>query len=171
MSMPDLLSSFPSTHRFATTYSAFAGASASNSVKPKDTKRFSLSEKFANLLFVASALIGMIFDVHLRQYLLCIQRYIWCDSPRLYLLGRMPENGFCLIGQTAPQSFVTAALAPLLAALCLSLRQSSSFPYCSGRQPHSYTVLTVATRPSFRRCPDSVCDTLTGQRVVLPHAF
>ena len=31
-------------------------------------------------------------------------------------------------------------------------------------------VLTVATRPLFRRCPDSVCDTLTGHGVFAPHA-
>ena len=82
-----------------------------------------------------------------------------------WLLPHRPE--------TAPPRSVTAASAPLRGAPCLSLRQSSSFPYrrSSGRRrPHAYTVLTVATRYPFRRCPDGVCNTLTGHRVVVPRA-
>ena len=66
---------------------------------------------------------------------------------------------------TAPQRLVTAASVSLPEALCLRLCQSSSFPYCrsSGwRLPHSYMVLTVATRYQFCCCPDCVCDMLTG---------
>ena len=74
------------------------------------------------------------------------------------------QFGSCLIG---PRPRLRA---PLLEALRLSLRQSSSFPSCGRRRPHSFTVLTVATRHPFRRCPDSVCDTLTGHRVVRAHA-
>ena len=89
----------------------------------------------------------------------------------LYLLGRKPENGFCLIGQRLLLSSSAAALAQLLEALRISSLRSSSLPCAfhyvnhppsprsSGlRWPHSYAVLTVATRHSFRRCPDSVCD-------------
>ena len=123
---------------------------------------FVLNETFANLLFVWFGYDRRACEISLRQCLLGIQRSIRFEC----LLPHRPE--------TAPPRSATAASVPLLAALCLSLPQPSSFPYrrSSGRRrPYSYTVLSVATRPSFRRDPDSVCDTLTRQRVVLPHAF
>ena len=51
----------------------------------------------------------------------------------------------------------------------MPIRVPASVRSSSERRPHSYTVSTVATRHSFRRCHDSVCDSLTGQGVVLPH--
>ena len=168
------MSSFPFTHRFATTLLTLplAGASASNSLEPKDTKTYFSAKVSPACVSFSSVLIGVLLDVHLRQCLLWIQRYIRCDRPRFagqnareWLLPHRPE--------TAPPRSVTAASAPLLKALCLSLRQSSPFPYrrCSGRRrPHSYMVFTVATRHPFRRCPDGVYNTLTGQQVVVPHS-
>ena len=67
---------------------------------------------------------------------------------------------------------VTAALALRLEALCLSSCQSSSLhPHRRSnghRRPHSCTASTFsrfpfARRQRFRRCPDIVCGTLTGQ--------
>ena len=106
------------------------------------------------------------FALHSKKYL--VRQFLTLfagQNAREWLLPHLSETAL-------PRS-VTATSAPLLEAQRLSSRQSSSFPYCrsSGRTlPHSYTVLIVATRHQFRRCPDGVCNTLTGQRVVVPHA-
>ena len=94
------------------------------------------------------------------------------------------QDGSCLLGLSrpgaAPPRSVTAVLALQLEALCLSSHLSSSVRSSSEWRPHSYTVSTVVTRHFsrisiarhllFRRCPDSVCDTLTGRRVVAADA-
>ena len=58
--MPDSKSSYPSTHKFATTL-PHAGASASNNLEPKD---LFLGEIFANLRFVLFGSHRCAFNVH-----------------------------------------------------------------------------------------------------------
>ena len=55
----------------------------------KDTRLFSYSKIFADLRFVWFGSDRRVYEVRLRQCLLCIQRYIRFDRPLRQLLGRM----------------------------------------------------------------------------------
>ena len=151
-------SSFPFTQRFATTLLLtlpLAGALASNSLEPKDTKPYFSAKILPTCVSFSLALIGVLLDVHWH-----LQVWNWDNVCSAFkdLFGatvldficwaescQNAENGFCLIGQRQHLCALwRTALALLMKALCLSLRQSSPFPYrcCSGRRrPHSYTVL------------------------------
>ena len=101
--------------------------------------------------------------------MLGIRRYLRFDDLPLRFLGLHHRP------RAAPPRSVTVVLVPLREALCLSLRHIS-YPHRRGggrRRPHSCTAFAVAARHfgrfpfarrrRFRRCSDSVCDTLTGQ--------
>ena len=107
--------------------------------------------------------------------MLGIRRYLRFDDLPLRFLGLHHRP------RAAPPRSVTVVLVPLREALCLSLRHIS-YPHRRGggrRRPHSCTAFAVAARHfgrfpfarrrRFRRCSDSVCDTLTGQRAVALH--
>ena len=89
-----------------------------------------LGENFANLLLVwygsdwcaFRSPSATMFALHSKIYLVLLSLTLFAgQNATEWLLPHQPE--------TVPQRSVTAASAQLLEALCLSLRQSSSFPY------------------------------------------
>ena len=91
-------------------------------MEQKITGLFSLRGTFENLRFVWFDTDRCSCEVHLRQYLLGIQRYIQFDRPPLQLLGRIaPTTVLPHRPETAPLRSVTAAPSQLREALCMSI--------------------------------------------------
>ena len=127
-------SSLPCTQGFVTILFTLplAGALASHSLEPRanNNKLFSLGETFANLRAVR-------FDSDGRAFAMSIGENMSFEDTKvspvrssfLYWQDDFPHRP-----EAAPPRSVTAALAPLREALCLSSRRSSSLPSSSQRR-------------------------------------
>ena len=151
-----------------------AGAS-----EQKITRLFSLGETFASLWFVWFGSDRRACEVRLRQCLLGIQRCIRFDRSPRQLLGRMAPASSARDSASALRDGGPSELRNVL---CMSSCRSFFLPSSSQMWAEATSSLNgVCSRDStlqppcaryrrFRRCPDSVSHTLTGQAVVPPNA-